>query len=192
MSAPAPPAAAVPSSNAAVRAALGTLGPRSNWPVFKMKVRASMQAEGLLHVLDAAAAQTQASSGAGSSGGSSSSKVKSHSDAEADAEEGDKKSDAQGEYSTHNARVYAILVLCLDDAMAQLVMHEAAEGDGAGVWRALLRYFERQTMASKFHTRQLLHKCKMAGGEEFDTFKARVQQLAARLQSNGEPVRKES
>lgn len=77
----------------------------------------------------------------------------------------------------------------LSDTQLHMVMPPmVAVNDAAGVWRVLLRHYERKTTASKAHTRSMLHKTKMRSGEEFDVYRARIMQLAAALQNMGEQV----
>ena len=159
--------------------ALGTLTASSNFGVWKWKVRAMMRGEDLLCVLDSAGGAAAAAGGGG--GGS----VKTQGDASS-TQAGGQPIDVE-----KNSRVYSILVLCLDERLTQIVMHtrQVKERDGAAVWRALLAYFEHTTMASRFHTRAMLHKTRMHGfDEDFDVFVSRVQALASRLRSSGESV----
>jgi gag-polypeptide of LTR copia-type/Zinc knuckle len=79
-------------------------------------------------------------------------------------------------------RAYTILMMCLDDARIELVMHVPV-GDAAGVWTELVKHYERKTMASKAHTRSMLHKTKMSENEQFDTYRSRITQLVMKLRS---------
>lgn len=85
------------------------------------------------------------------------------------------------------ARIHSILLLTLDNTRLQMVMH-VAEGDAVGVWRELQRHYERDTTASKAHTRAMMHKTKMKSGDDFDLYKSKMIALATRLRAMGEPV----
>ena len=85
----------------------------------------------------------------------------------------------------HNA--YSILMLSLDEARVEMMM-EVEEGDAYGVWKILVKHYERQTNASKSHTRRMLHSTRMIEGEEFDSYHTRVMQSAIKLRAMGEKV----
>lgn len=94
---------------------------------------------------------------------------------------------AADEEETKRKKAYSTLVLALNDTHLQMVM-QVPEGDAHGVWAELVGHFERTTMASKAHTRGMLHKTRMQSGESFDLYRARVMELVARLVSMGETV----
>ena len=53
-------------------------------------------------------------------------------------------------------KVYTFLLLCFGDEQMEL-MSEIENDDVYGIWTTLLKRYERETMASKLHTRQQLH-----------------------------------
>ena len=84
-------------------------------------------------------------------------------------------------------KAYSTLILALNDTHLQMVM-QVAEGDAHGVWTELVEHFERSTMASKAHTRGMLHKTRMQRGEAFDVYRARIMELVSRLRAMQEVV----
>ena len=138
-----------------------------NFPVWKARMRAKLQAARLLHVLDEP--QEAATIPGSSSSGSSSKKQQNQQDAD-------------------RQRVYAMLILALDDAHVAIVTSEAQEGDAHAAWRVLLRMYERETTASKQQLRGELHRLKLIAGESIDAYKARVLHLVGRLRSMKEQV----
>ena len=99
----------------------------------------------------------------------------------------DKKMSAEDVAHTH--RAYSVLIATLPDQLVYLVMPPTvAAGDAAAVWRALRTHFERKTMASKAHTRKMLHQSKMQEGERVDTYWGRKNGFADQLRAAGETV----
>jgi hypothetical protein len=136
-----------------------------NFPVWKARMRAKLQAARLLHVLDEP--QEAAPTPGGSSSGSS------------------KK---QSQHDADRQRVYAMLILALDDSHVAIVTSEAQEGDAGAAWRTLLRMYERETTASRHQLRGELHRIKLGAAESIDAYKARVLHLAGRLRAMKEHV----
>jgi hypothetical protein len=137
-----------------------------NFPVWKARMRAKLQAARLLHVLDEAS--QEATPPGSSSAGAATRKQQNH-----DAE---------------RQRVYAMLILALDDAHVAIVTSEAQEGDAGAAWRVLLRMYERETTASRHQLRSELHRLKLGATESIDAYKARVLHLVGRLRSMKESV----
>jgi hypothetical protein len=166
-----------------------------NFPVWKARIRAKLQAAGLLYVLDEPqeAAAFSSSSG-GSSSGSSTSAIAVGDDGGSTAprEQGVAKKQARGKrrdtQEADQQRVYAMLVLALDDNHVAIVTSEAQEGDCAAAWRVLLRMYERDSTATKHHLRRELHRVRLGAGESIEAYKARVLYLASRLRSMKEHV----
>lgn len=138
-----------------------------NWPIYKRKIRAVLLQLEVLDTIDVPAMKEKDSSSSAQ-----------HLDTKR-AESDVKKSN----------KAYSVLMLSLDDARTQMVMH-IAEGDAAGVWRTLCSHYESSSMASKSHTRSMLHKMKMNSEEEFDLYivKSRILELKMRLEAMGEKV----
>jgi hypothetical protein len=86
-------------------------------------------------------------------------------------------------------KAYAILMLSLQTEQIRLVAH-VPRGNANGVWEVLLQRYERKTTASKTHTRDMLHKCKMNKEEEFDDYLARINSLMLKLEEMEESVSK--
>ena len=137
-----------------------------NFPVWKARMRAKLQASRLLHVLDEA---PQDATPPGSSSAGSATRKQQSQDAD-------------------RQRVYAMLILALDDAHVAIVTSEAQEGDAGAAWRVLLRMYERETTASKHQLRSELHRLKLSAGEGIDAYKARVLHLVGRLRGMKEHV----
>jgi hypothetical protein len=93
----------------------------------------------------------------------------------------------QEEENLRRRKAYSTLILSLDNPRIQMVAH-ITEGDAHGVWNELNKHYERKTMASKAHTRSMLHKVKMHLEEEFDMYKTRILELIMRLKNMGETV----
>ena len=130
-----------------------------NYPIWKVRMRAYLQSNDLWEVVE------KATDGSASSG---------------------KK--AAEEEETKRKKAYSALVLSLGDAQLQMVMN-VAEGNPHAVWKELSEHYEpRNTMASKAHTRGMLHKTRMQRGESFDLYRSRVLELVTRLRSVGEIV----
>jgi hypothetical protein len=138
-----------------------------NFPVWKARIRAKLQAARLLHVLDE---QPEAVPSSASSTASVSSSKK------------------QNQLETDRQRVYATLILSLDDNHVGIVTSEVQEGDAASAWRVLLQMYERETTASKHQLRSELHRVKLGTGETIDAYKARVLHIVGRLKAMKEPV----
>jgi hypothetical protein len=130
-----------------------------NWPIWKMKIRAYMLLVGPKNVLDASPTTS------GTSASSTTTIVKKKTGKDED-----------------QHRAYATLMMCLDDARIMLLM-SVPEGDATGAWAELVKYYERTTMASKAHTRSMMHKTKMSDDEEFDAYKSRIMQLRMKLKA---------
>ena len=135
-----------------------------NFPVWKARIRAKLQAVRLLHVLD------EPQEAASTPGGSSASSKK------------------QQNQDADRQRVYATLILSLDDAHVAIVTSEVQEGDAGAAWRVLLRMYERETTASKHQLRGELHRLRLGATESIDAYKARVLHLVGRLRSMKENV----
>ena len=99
------------------------------------------------------------------------------------------KKGASEEEELKRKKAYSTLLLALDDAHLQMVM-QVEEGDARGVWKELCDHYERTTMASKAHTRGMLHRSRMdtANGESFDMYRSRVMELVSRLRGMKEMV----
>lgn len=137
-----------------------------NFPVWKARMRAKLQASRLLHVLDEA---TQEATPPGSSSAGAATRK-------------------QQSLDTDRQRVYAMLILALDDAHVAIATSETQEGDAGAAWRVLLRMYERETTASKHQLRSELHRLKLGTTESIDAYKARVLHLVGRLRSMKESV----
>lgn len=122
-----------------------------SWPIWKMKVRAVLQSQGLLHVID------------------------------------NVKCSDEKLWKAQQRSVYTILTLSLDDIRLEMIM-AIEEGDAIGVWTVLTKHFERQTTASRAHTRSMLHKTKMDANEDFDIYHSRVMQLCIKLKAMNETI----
>lgn len=172
----------------------------ANFPVYKARMRAKLQAAGLLYVLDggeASASATAAAAGGSGDGGDAAStlppQVKSSSSRKAAGAVGAAGQDSQssrsdGRVEQDRQRVYGQLILTLDDAHVAIVTSEVAEGDAAGVWRMLLRMYERETVASKHQLRRELHRVKLGSTESIEAYKARVMHIVGRLRAMKEMV----
>ncbi len=173
-----------------------------NFPVFKARVRARLQAAGLLYVLDGGEASTAVTAAATVGGGDGddvmgtlprSSKDKKTKDSSAAGAAGTAGQDSQsssrgGRVEQDRHRVYGMLILTLDDAHVAIVTSEVAEGDAAGAWRVLLRMYERDTTASKHQLRRELHRIKLGPVESIEAYRARVTHIVGRLRAMKEYV----
>ena len=136
-----------------------------NFPVWKARMRARLQAARLLHVLDEASQEAAPPSSSASAA-----------------------TRKQHNHDAERQRVYAMLILALDDAHVAIVTSEAQEGDAGAAWRALLRMYERETTASRHQLRGELHRLRLGAGESIDAYRARVLHLAGRLRAMKEGV----
>lgn len=157
----------------------------SNWATWKMRIRGVLvPVWAVVEPTDDGAAAGGAADGSGATGSASATKGKAKAKDEAEAEPA-----AAAERARQSARAYGVFMQVLSDTQLHMVMPPmVAVNDAAGVWRVLVRHYERKTTASKAHTRSMLHKTKMRGDEEFDVYKARIMQLAAALKNMGEQV----
>ena len=160
-----------------------------NFPVYKARLRARLQAAGLLYVLDGGEASTvvTAAAAVGSGDGDdvmgtlpptarkTRKKAEDPSSAGAvgTAGQGSQPSRRGGQAEQDQHRVYGMLILTLDDAHVAIVTSVVAEGDAAGAWRVLLRMYERNTTASKHQLRRELHRVKLGPSETMEAYKAR-------------------
>lgn len=157
-----------------------------NWPIYKRKIRALLLQHDLLEAIDGGAVQQQLNqmktdtkvNTQKSATSASSSSSSSPGDDQDEAEVGVQAKKKQN-------KAYSVLMLSLDDARTQMVLH-IKEGDAAGVWRTLVSQYESSSMASKAHTRSMLHKTKM--DPAVDLYKSRVVELKMRLEAMGETV----
>lgn len=174
-----------------------------NFPVYKARLRARLQAAGLLHVLDGGDTSTvvTAAAAAGSGDGddvvgtlprSAKKKKKAEDPSSAGAAgttgQGSQPPRRGGQAEQDQHRVYGMLILTLDDAHVAIVTSEVAEGDAAGAWRVLLRMYERNTTASKHQLRRELHRVKLGPSETVEAYKARVMHVVGRLRAMREHV----
>ena len=177
----------------------------TNFPVFKARLRARLQAAGLLYVLDGGEASTVVTAAAtvgGSDGDDvmgtlpvarSSKKERKAKDSSSAGAIGTAGQDSQsssrgGRVEQDRHRVYGMLILTLDDAHVAIVTSEVAEGDAAGAWRVLLRMYERDTTASKHQLRRELHRIKLGPVESIEAYRARVTHIVGRLRAMKEYV----
>jgi hypothetical protein len=156
-----------------------------NWPAFKIRVPALLVRE--WHVVEPtnASAVTKTTKSKSSTAAAASSS----NSAAAAADDGDQKAPLTVEDQAHSHRAYSVMMTLLSDVHMHLVQPPlVAAGDAAGVWRALLAHFERKTMATRAHTRRMLHNSKMKEDEQFDMYKARKLTLATQLRGMGDAV----
>lgn len=83
--------------------------------------------------------------------------------------------------------VYGILISSLDDERMAMIMH-IEEGDAYAVWMCLTNHYERSTMASKSHTRMMLHTSRMSSDESFAKYVSRIVALQMRLKGMSEDI----
>ena len=88
---------------------------------------------------------------------------------------------------TKSAKAFAVLALTLTPEVVSQVLH-VPQGNAYVLWNKLVQRFESKTTASKAHTRDLLHKCKMFRDELFDIYEGRIKQLVMSLEQMGERV----
>lgn len=176
-----------------------------NFPVYRARLRARLQAAGLLYVLDGggeASAITNAAAavGSGDVGGDAAAgtlppterkmRMKAGGAVSAmgplDPASSIARSDVRAEQDRQ--RVYGTLIMTLDDAHVAIVTSEVTEGDAAGAWRVLLRMYERQSAASKHHLRRELHRIQLGATESVEAYKARVTHIVGRLKAMKEVV----
>jgi hypothetical protein len=100
---------------------------------------------------------------------------------------GEEKVDDKSKARANSA--YAILLLCLADDQARLVI-DIESGDAYGLWKSLEQIYECKTTLSLVHTRRLLYNCKMKKMESFDFYLAGLKELIGKLEDMGEKVSK--
>lgn len=169
-----------------------------NFPVYRARLRARLQAAGLLYVLDgggeaSAIANAAAAVGSGDGGDAAGTLPPTERKKKAGAasvagpvDSQSSRSDGRAEHDRQ--RVYGTLILTLDDAHVAIVTSEVAEGDAAGVWKVLLRMYERESVASKHHLRRELHRIQLGATESVEAYKARVTHIVGRLRAMKETV----
>jgi hypothetical protein len=91
-------------------------------------------------------------------------------------------------YTRWNQVVYHSLMLALNDDEVLMTGAQVTDGDGAGMWKALVTRYESQTRASKAHMRKMLHTTRMKADEPFDMYRARLLHCVHRLRDMGESV----
>jgi len=170
----------------------------ANFPVYRARLRARLQAAGLLYVLDGggealAIANAAAAVGSGDGGDAAGTlppterkKRAGAASAAGPVDLASSRNDVRAEQDRQ--RVYGTLILTLDDAHVAIVTSEVAEGDAAGVWRVLLRMYERNSAASKHHLRRELHRIQLGATESIEAYKARATHIVGRLRGMKETV----
>lgn len=170
----------------------------ANFPVYRARLRARLQAAGLLYVLDgggeaSAIANAAAAVGSGDGGDAAGTlppaerkKRAGAASAAGPVDPASSRNDVRAEQDRQ--RVYGALILTLDDAHVAIVTSEVTEGDAAGVWRVLLRMYERNSAASKHQLRRELHRIQLGATESIEAYKARVTHIVGRLRGMKETV----
>jgi len=101
-------------------------------------------------------------------------------------QKGKKKEGKQAEVD--RLKVYGMLISSLDDAHVGVIVTEVVEGDALGIWKILLRKYERNTLASRNQLRRELHSLKLGVNESVDEYKSRAMHIVGRLRSAKENV----
>jgi transposase InsO family protein len=153
-------------------------GQGKNFSIWKMKVLACFDALGLSDVLEAPAPSIPKSRMSIGNSPVASTPVKTKPE-----EPEEKKVQAKA------SKAYAIFIMSLSDEALQSVMH-IPRGNAYEIWQALLKRYESKTTASKTHTRDMLHKCRMEHNEAFDKYVSRITQYVISLEEMGETVSK--
>jgi len=170
----------------ASRRALPVFNGRStSFPIWKARVRAWLQAAtpSLLYVLEenvvSEVQEVQMSS-------SSPSSVVAPTSGSSVIQKGKEKEGKQAEVD--RLKVYSMLISSLEDAHVGMIVTEVVEGDALGIWKILLRKYERNTLASRNQLRRELHSLKLGVSESVDEYKARAMHIVGRLRSSKENV----
>ena len=184
-------AASAPSSFV-VPSMLHFSGDKAVWATFKNRLHAFLAMQKLLEVLlhagpaeaaCAAAASKAAAAAAASGGATSSSTPPAPTPTQGPTEE-------QKElWAERSARVYAILVMCVQCPSLAMKINNVKFGDAHGVWRVLLERFERRTMHNLMQVTDQLHNAKLnpSDAAPLDMFVARIRSLELALTELGEP-----
>jgi hypothetical protein len=151
-----------------------------NFSLWKMKIMALLEAADLLDVVVNPIAENLPKSKIGSVGSIQSLAV-------TRAQKPDSSAEEIAQLEKKSRKAFAIIINCLQDEQLQLVV-QVPRGNAHEVWNILTQRYERTTTASKAHTRDMLHKCKMSSNESFDGYLGRVTQLVISLTEMKEPV----
>jgi hypothetical protein len=162
-------------------------GRGASFPVWKARVRAWLQAStpSLLYVLEESVISEAQEVQTASSSSSSSSVVGPTSGSNV-IQKGKKKDGKQVEVD--RLKVYSMLITSLDDAHVGMIVTEVVEGDAMGIWKILLRKYERNTLASRNQLRRELHSLKLGVSESVDEYKSQTMHIVGRLRSSKEIV----
>ena len=85
-------------------------------------------------------------------------------------------------------KVFAFLVNSLSYSVLSLFASVAAEQDPRKLWQALVKHYERDTMASKHATRAVMMSQRLAEGEDVSVYVSRITSCAQKLLSMGDVV----
>ena len=85
-------------------------------------------------------------------------------------------------------KVFAFLVNSLSYSVLSLFASVAAEQDPRKLWQALVKHYERDTMASKHATRAVMMSQRLAEGEDVSVYVSRITSCAQKLVSMGDNV----
>ncbi len=86
-------------------------------------------------------------------------------------------------------KVYAFLVNCLSNSVLSLFAAYAdVEDDPLVLWNALIKHYERDTMASKHATRAMMLSMHLLDGEDVSVYVSRILSCAQKLRSMNDSV----
>jgi transposase InsO family protein len=155
-----------------------------NFSLWKLKIMALLEASDLLEVVEKPVNSMPKSK---LSATSSSTTVITDSSTSTSTSSSSTDSSVREALAKKAKKAYAMLINCLEDEQLHLVAH-VPMGNAHEVWNILQQRYERKTTASKAHTRDMLHKCKMEKSEGFDNYLGRIMQLVLSLSEMGETV----
>lgn len=95
--------------------------------------------------------------------------------------------DEKQQHSQNKSKVYAFLVNSLSYNILSLFA-SSATGEPYVMWDALLKHYERDTMASKHATRALMMGQRLGEGEDISVYVSRITSCAQKLVSMGDIV----